>query len=161
MTYSVSHPRSFFRSKLTTCLGVGREGICLKPGSWSAELGARAHVESPARRKIGMTLAYFNGLKREAEKELRSPDDPNARAVKLWEQRIKLATNFADQKKPEMGTVLLASGFGRRTSSNRRLDWALIRTSAERLLPKNTVSAIAARSAETTNTTRSDLIALP
>ena len=106
--------------------------------------------ESPARRKLRLTILNIQKLQQVLDTNLQwlppprpYPNDIAAHqscSARFKTEEASVRAFFRDGKQ-KLGHIVAASGFGRRSSTNGRLDWALIKISEE-CIPKekNTVS---------------------
>ena len=92
-------------------------------------------LESPSRRKHNFTMHHFqNKLVRARQRfGLADPD------VLRLQSRLDQKKTFFEEGKHLFGRPWAASGYGRRTNANGRLDWALIEFTKPNRLGKNTM----------------------
>ncbi|KAF4955948.1 hypothetical protein FGADI_4121 [Fusarium gaditjirri] len=89
--------------------------------------GGPTPFESPSRIKHNFTVWYLNQKIQEAKDMVQEdPSKENKKDLADLEGELQRKLDFFDQNKQVLGPLIAASGYGRRSINNHRLDWALI-----------------------------------
>jgi hypothetical protein len=94
-----------------------------KPGT----TGVLTPFESPSRVKHNFTVWDLKQKIQEAQEMVQvDPSEENKKDLAGLEGELQRKIDFFDQNKQLLGPLIAASGYGRRSPNNHRLDWALI-----------------------------------
>ncbi|KAG4264933.1 hypothetical protein FPRO04_10112 [Fusarium proliferatum] len=89
--------------------------------------GGPVLFESPSRIKHNFTVWHLKQKIQAAKDDMQEdPSNENKKDLADLEGELQRKVDFFDQDKQVLGPLLAASGYGRRTTNNHRLDWALI-----------------------------------
>ncbi|PCD46356.1 hypothetical protein AU210_001763 [Fusarium oxysporum f. sp. radicis-cucumerinum] len=96
-------------------------------------VGDPTPFESPSRIKHNFTVWDLNQRIQDAKDTVQEdPSEGNVKDLADLEGELKRKTDFFNQNNQALGPLIAASGYGRRSVNNHRLDWALIQVPEHR-----------------------------